>query len=120
MKNKLLRRKDREEIRRLTRKYFISQKIKEISLFFCLIISFLIVPYTLGMIFQLILGTHEEIGIIACWGTGLYIGILLGIFGAICWLLGLMIRGLIRDWIESNWEKARERAINEFKRKYGN
>ncbi len=95
------------KIKRLTKKYFWEQKIKEIVVGFVCLIT----PYFLGLATQQIFSLDKPLKDepIVYWLLGF--ASIIGIF--LCCFFIFMVYMLIRYWIDSNWEKARERAEEE-------
>jgi len=109
-------------LKELTEKYFIEQKEREIGIGIIVLVGIMYLPFIVGKGVFLLVGnkvSHQLISSILnisqssfpissfeVWQVGIAIIILLlilGVFlGAIC--------VIIKYWIESNWEKADERA----------
>ena len=108
--------KKQEQIKSLTWKYFWEQKLKEIGRGIGIAFLFTIVPYFIGILVGVeFLGecTYEfyfACVIIANWMVGL---IFLIIGGGIFTLIFVVLR----DWIKSNWKKAKKRAIEKINEK---
>ena len=111
----------------LTWKYFLQQKFYEISITILIITAIVFIPFLLGhnigdniSEFCGNSGSYyypvaEECGIIVQWFEGLGYAIL-GVLSLVFAFFVLnMIRLLILYWIETNWDKATDRAKKEIR-----
>ncbi len=106
-----------KEERSLTWKYFCQQKAKEISITVIIIAAIVFIPYLLGHY----IGDNqsefcgertrlvENCSTIQNWFEGLFYFI----FGG---LVLLFVAAGLREWIRSNWKKAKKRAKTELKK----
>jgi len=110
--------KQEEKLKKLTQKYFLQQKVREVGLGFLLLIMIISFPYMVGNSFgdglDIMCGDEvneiEECKGYQTWLEGLwYVIISLGIL-LIIYLIG-------RLWIESNWEKAELKAEIELEKR---
>ena len=102
----------KEQIDKLARKYFWEQKKKEIVKIILVIIIIplvvIVIPFLIGMGVRN-LGGGENEGLIPDWFLGLGIIFILIIIISFIYL----ITTSIKEWIESNKRKARQRAREE-------
>ena len=112
-----------EKIQAQTWKYFWEQKIKEITKFIGVICGTIFLPFFIGKFLEYTLGNamacslfieHNmgmcEIGYFDMWGGGVLFLLILTCFI----LIILLIHGWVRDWLKSNWKKARKRARKKY------
>jgi len=94
-----------DKIERLTKKYFWGQKIKEVVIgFICLI-----TPYFLGLAVQQIFSIPGSAGPVSYWLLGFLFVILLLMSASAIYIVYM----LIKCCLDSNWQKAKERAEEE-------
>lgn len=112
--------KETKEFKKLRWKFFITQKAEELAKISCLITLLLLIPYTLGKIYAIVLNIDlfENITVdifakfILTWGFGIMGTLLLIVISLL--LYSLIIEGMI-NWLISNWKKADKRARKELK-----
>jgi formate hydrogenlyase subunit 3/multisubunit Na+/H+ antiporter MnhD subunit len=101
---------NKQDIKKLTWKYFWQQKLKEIGIFVGIVGGIIFLPYWFGLLTKLIFPMFEtdffegEFGRFSIWLHGLFF---LALF--------LLILLVIWYWVEINWDKAKERAEKELK-----
>ncbi len=98
-----------KELKELSNKYFWEQKAIEIYLFILIVLGIIAALYISGSIMLMLDPTIEE-GILLAGLLGLLI---LALSGTLVALVSFMIYKLIEAWIESNKEKAEQRAKKE-------
>jgi len=99
--------------KRLTIKYFVQQKIKEVSKFLFWVILIISITYALGYLISCFYNLKETglnlisvrflLGFLSC--------MLLSLFGVIFYNIYL----ILREWIDDNWELAKARAKEDLK-----
>lgn len=124
-----------EKLKRLTREYFIEQKVKEISLAILILFSFIFIPFALGnsigdnQYCKIYYGNSSSDYRISedvdnCDGYSIIKhDVLMNWIEGIAYIFGLFVLFIVvlpiimlpRKWIQSNWEKAEERARRDLK-----
>lgn len=95
----------KEKIKKRTWKYFWQQKLEEIGLTLGITGGVIFLPYYLSILFSNIFKLEKNDSKIIIW------------FGGLVLLLGIaMIFLVFCAWIETNWEKAKERAKEDYKK----
>jgi predicted outer membrane lipoprotein len=103
----------KEQIRKLTWKYFWQQKFTEICLFITIVVAAIVIPYLIGHHFtdqkSIFCGDNEiltkqfQCGYIGQWFLGLW-------YGGMTIACAFVIITILWYWIVINWEKAERRA----------
>jgi len=98
-----------KKLKELTWKYFCQQKLYEVSKFIGILLAIIFIPYVIGSTLNSLIG---GIYYVDYWPIGLII--LLLIVGS-C-LIIYLLSFIVKDWIKSNWKKARERAMEDLRK----
>ena len=105
-----------EEVKKLTWKYFLEQKAKELLNIVLIGIVFIVIPLAVGFltlnIFNEPLPQEANLFLLLFlfWLIGILVSLLLFMVGIALYLL---FSEVIVNWIKSNWVKASTRATNE-------
>ena len=121
---KKLTKEKQEQLDNLSKKYFWEQKTNEVSIFVLIVLGFIAVLYISSSISLMI--KPEGVSCPSIDGgycTGVFInglmGLLLCVFGlGMLFGIGYGIYGIINGWVESNKEKAEQRAKDKLGIKY--
>lgn len=113
----------KERINELTWKYFWQQKVREVSLFLLVVISIIFVPYFSGYfvgdnIDEMCgpyVGIEQECSNFDMWIEGLAYIFMIIVGMALVYIFGSLMYEVFKNWIESNWEKAKHKAEKEIK-----
>lgn len=103
---------NKKEFNALKKKYFIEQKIKEISTFFLIILVIAILPFILGL-WNPLDATMEDVpqsGFFFTYTIGLINFLGIGFFALIIGMFVYVIYYSLSEWINQNWDEADERA----------
>ena len=108
--------KQEQEVKKLSKKYFWEQKATEVSMFVLIVLGVIAAIYISSSIF-LMVEPHGLCDSTACY-TGVLLTGLVGLFGLLVIILipGLILLGIyemISFWIKNNQDKARRRAQEE-------
>ncbi|HDK42832.1 MAG TPA: hypothetical protein ENG87_05600 [Candidatus Pacearchaeota archaeon] len=103
-----------KERKELVRNLFFDQKITEIFYTIFIIVGIVFITWGLGCIAQLYdVGVGKNVFL-----SGIFLLIFLSICGVFIYAIGNLIYITIRSWIDSNLEKAEEKADVILKEKY--
>jgi len=109
----VLKKLQEQELKRLSKKFFWNQKVKEIFLFILAVLGFIGMTYIIGL-FALSLNFFESEGIQQTpFSVGLYSMLILLMIFLLSYFMGGLIWLCLKAWIESNKEKAEEKAKRE-------
>lgn len=108
------------KLNKLTWKYFLQQKVKEIGVVILVIFLITLFPYFLGSLLNTVAPEfvssseiESDVGlVILLWIVGIVLMFALGVMFAII----ISITRAITKWINSNWRKARKRAYEEIRK----
>jgi ABC-type multidrug transport system fused ATPase/permease subunit len=95
-----------EKLKKLTWKYFWRQKLKEVGLTLLIAAVGIFIPYWIGKFVGLIFNNVDISTKGNSWIAGIFALLVLSLIGYLLYL-----------WIEYNWDKAKNKAIKELKKK---
>lgn len=99
---------NKNELKKLTVKYFWQQKTLEVLSFIGGIVAIIFIPYLLGILTNIIFKFPE--GYVSNHGGIWTIGLMFVLILVLIGLLIYVIYRAIEYWISENWEKAEKRA----------